>query len=119
MTPKWLWPAVLGLLAAINPSVAKGIWSFERLKSTGNQKVARRVKDIEAGNQTRKDMLGQLLEIVWDRGEKVDWSVKDVEQEGFAAMLVTMLQPARSVPRRPTVADFRLGSPAMTLSPCI
>jgi hypothetical protein len=44
------------------------------------------MKAVENGEETRKDMLGKMLSIVWEKGEKYDWSVQDVEQECFVAM---------------------------------
>ena len=60
--------------------------NFRRVKIVRKQVVANRMKTEENRTETRTDMLGKMLNIVWEKGEKYDWSVQDVEQECFVAM---------------------------------
>ncbi|KAF2229156.1 cytochrome P450 [Viridothelium virens] len=83
MAPTWFKPFMMWMLAV--PSIARGVRNMEGAKEAGQRKVADRIRKIEGGQQTREDMLGKLLNYVWDKGEKVDWTVQDVEQECFVA----------------------------------
>jgi hypothetical protein len=84
MAPTWLKPFMVWMIAI--PNIARGVMNFQKVKVTGRKVVADRMKAVENGEETRKDMLGKMLSIVWEKGEKYDWSVQDVEQECFVAM---------------------------------
>ncbi|KAL9087907.1 MAG: hypothetical protein Q9165_006469 [Trypethelium subeluteriae] len=83
--PSWFKPFMMWMLAV--PSIARGIKNMKRAKVEGQKKVADRISEVERGQHTRGDMLGKLLSYVWEKGEKVDWTVQDVEQECFVAMV--------------------------------
>ena len=84
MAPSWLRPFMVWMLAI--PNIARGVMNMQKVKVTGKKVVADRMRQVESQEETRKDMLGKMLNIVWEKGEKYDWSVQDVEQECFVAM---------------------------------
>jgi hypothetical protein len=84
MAPTWLNPFMVWMLAI--PSIARGVMNFRKVKSVGKKVVAERLKAVQNHAETRTDMLGKMLSIVWEKGEKYDWSVEDVEQECMVAM---------------------------------
>ncbi|KAF2685873.1 cytochrome P450 [Lentithecium fluviatile CBS 122367] len=85
MAPTWLKPFMWWMLAI--PNIARGVMNFQKVKVTGKKVVADRMRAVENQAETRTDMLGKMLNIVWEKGEKYDWSVQDVEQECFVAMV--------------------------------
>ncbi|KAI9719365.1 MAG: hypothetical protein M1828_006266 [Chrysothrix sp. TS-e1954] len=85
MAPPWLRPVMVWMLAI--PNIARGVINMQKVKKTGQRVVANRMREVENQQQTRKDMLGKMLQIVYEKGEKSDWSVQDVEQECFVAMV--------------------------------
>ncbi|TVY21774.1 Cytochrome P450 monooxygenase gsfF [Lachnellula arida] len=86
MAPVWAKPFMMWMLAI--PNIARGIMNFQKVKVTGKKLVADRMKTMENQDKSgRNDMLGKMLSIVWEKGERVDWTVLDVEQECFVAMV--------------------------------
>ena len=84
VAPTWLTPFMVWMLAI--PNIARGVMNMQKVKVTGKKVVADRMREVESQEQTRKDMLGKMLSIVWENDEKYDWTVQDVEQECFVAM---------------------------------
>jgi hypothetical protein len=84
MAPAWMRPCMVWMLAI--PNIMRGVMSMQKVKVMGKKIVADRMREVENQQPTRQDMLGKMLNIVWEKGEKVDWSVEDVEQECFVAM---------------------------------
>ena len=84
MAPPWFKPLLVSMMAI--PSIARGVINMQRMKAKGKKMVADRMKQVQSGTQTRKDMLGKLLRISWEKGDKYDWTVQDVEQECLVAM---------------------------------
>jgi hypothetical protein len=84
MAPSWLNPFMVWMLAI--PSIARGVMNFRKVKAVGKKVVAERLRAVQSHAETRTDMLGKMLKIVWEKGEKYDWSVEDVEQECMVAM---------------------------------
>jgi hypothetical protein len=48
--------------------------------------VAQRSDTLRAGTETREDMLAQLFEVLYTKGDKIDYSVQDIEQEAYSAL---------------------------------
>jgi hypothetical protein len=84
MAPAWFRPLMVWMLAI--PNIAKGVMNFQKVKVTGKKVVGDRLRAMQNQESLRTDMLGKMLNIVWEKGEKYDWSVEDVQQECMVAM---------------------------------
>ena len=83
MAPAWMRPLLMSMLAV--PSIASALKNIGKVKATGKKQVAERLSEVEDGKETRGDILGKLVQIVQNKGQKVDWTTQDVEQECFTA----------------------------------
>jgi hypothetical protein len=84
MAPPWMRPLMVWMIAI--PNIARGVMYFRKIQIKGRNIVARRLKEIQDYQVTRPDMVGKMLQVVATKGEKMDWTTKDVEQECFVAM---------------------------------
>ena len=84
MAPPWMRPLMVWMLAV--PNIARGVRYFGEVKTKSRKIIIDRLKQIENQEETRPDMVGKLLGVVFEKGEKVDWTREDVEQECFVAM---------------------------------
>lgn len=95
MAPPWSRPLMMWMLAI--PNIARGIMYFKAVMTKGREIVTNRLREIENQQKTRPDMVGKMLQVVVEKGLKVDWTTKDVEQECFVAMYVPLYHSQNKV----------------------
>jgi len=84
MAPPWMRPLMVWMLAI--PNIARGVMYFQAVKIKSRKIISDRLSEIENQKETRPDMVGKMLRVVSEKGDKVDWTREDVEQECFVAM---------------------------------
>lgn len=86
----WYSRGLILLLAFFHPMVRKGLKCMNHMTDAARECVGKRVNDegqiIEEAE--RRDMLQQLLDIVYTKGEKVDFRVGEVQLEAWGALFV-------------------------------
>ncbi|EOA91723.1 uncharacterized protein SETTUDRAFT_152774 [Exserohilum turcica Et28A] len=79
-------PLVMGSAIAI-PVVFKALKALESIRNAAVIATKKRVKEVEDGKVPRNDMLQQLFDIVQEKGEKANFSGREVTLEAYVAML--------------------------------
>lgn len=78
-------PLVMGSAIAI-PVVFKALKALESIRNAAVIATKKRVKEVEDGKVPRNDMLQQLFDIVQEKGEKANFSGREVTLEAYVAM---------------------------------
>lgn len=68
------------------PSVRRHMTVMQNMVKIAKQSVAERQRNIKGGKPTRQDLLGKILAIYYERGEKENYLLEDVEVESFTAL---------------------------------
>lgn len=85
IAPSYLRPLISAMMAVV-PAVAAAAKSLESIRTAALAAVGGRMKSIQEGTPQRGDMMNQLFDIVHDKGEKVDFSHREVALESYSAM---------------------------------
>lgn len=86
IAPTYLRPLVL-TSAILSPAARRALKAVDRVAVAARSCVAgRRAKTVGDDGSTPHDLLHQLLGIVQDKGEKVDFGVGEVEYEVYTAL---------------------------------
>lgn len=85
VAPLHLRPIIGGFMAIV-PSAVAAAKALEKIGTAAIAAVGGRMKSIEEGNPQRGDMMSQLFDIVHEKGEKVNFSHREVTLESFSAM---------------------------------
>ncbi|KAK6369088.1 hypothetical protein LTR64_007248 [Lithohypha guttulata] len=87
LAPQYYRPFIF-MSSALSSTVRKALKSFDVITNAAKECVARRV-DNEAKvveEAKRNDIMQQLLDIVHEKGDKVDFKIGEVQFEAFAAL---------------------------------
>jgi hypothetical protein len=83
-------PLVRGLIMGtfrLSSTARRGLKGMNHIIETARTSVDNRVSAVTApGKPERKDILHNLLSIVYSKGEKLDFGIEDVKNEAFAAL---------------------------------
>ncbi|KAJ6086421.1 cytochrome P450, partial [Penicillium canescens] len=83
-------PLVRGLimgLFTLSSTARKGLKGMNHIIETARTSVDDRVSAVSTpGKQERRDLLHNLLTIVYSKGDKLDFGIEDVKNEAFAAL---------------------------------
>jgi hypothetical protein len=85
IAPTYLRPFVMASFLFM-PAAMKAGSSFKRFAKVADEASQKRVQEMEAGQVHRGDMLQQLLDITWEKGEKLNFGRRQVVMEGAVAM---------------------------------
>ncbi|KAJ5318481.1 cytochrome P450 [Penicillium atrosanguineum] len=77
---------IMGLFT-LSSTARKGLKGMNHIIETARKSVDNRASAVgAAGKQERKDILHNLLAIVYSKGDRLDFSIEDVKNEAFAAL---------------------------------
>ncbi|KAJ4294347.1 hypothetical protein N0V90_008037 [Kalmusia sp. IMI 367209] len=85
VTPTYMRPFV-GPVALFIPKLLKAIMAFDGIRVTALKELDDAVKRSEEDTAKRNDFMSQFLSIVHDRGEKVNFTIKEVSSEAWVAV---------------------------------
>ncbi|OAL00128.1 cytochrome P450 [Phaeosphaeriaceae sp. SRC1lsM3a] len=85
IAPRHLRPFI-GALMAIVPAAVAAAKSLDSIRTAALAAVGGRMKSIRDGSSQRGDMMSQLFDIVHEKGEKVNFSHREVTLESYSAM---------------------------------
>jgi hypothetical protein len=70
------------------PAGLKAVRAIDGIRKAAIAATANRIQDIDQGNAHQDDMLLQLLDIVREKGEKMNFSRSEATLEAYTAMQV-------------------------------
>lgn len=85
VTPTYMRPLV-GLAAPLIPKLFKAIMAFDGIRVTALRELKNAISRTEEATSKRPDFMSQLLSIVHERGEKVNFTTKEVSSEAWVAV---------------------------------
>jgi hypothetical protein len=83
--PSYLRPLIM-TSAIFIPAALKAVKAIDGIRKAAVAAAGKRMKSIEDGAAARHDMLQQLFDIVREKGEKVNFSSREVTLEAYVAM---------------------------------
>lgn len=85
VAPTYLRPLILGSAIFI-PAAFRAVKSIDGIRKAAVIATAKRLKENQDGVEHRNDMLQQLFDIVEQKGDEANFSVKEATLEAFVAM---------------------------------
>jgi hypothetical protein len=85
VSPSYMRPFIMGA-AVLNPSTLQAVKHVGGITTAALHHTAQRRKDNEEENLQRNDLLSQLFRIERERGEKADFTHKEIALESWAGM---------------------------------
>lgn len=85
VSPAYMRPFIMGA-AVLNPSTLKAVKAVGGITNAALENTARRRKDSAEENLQRNDLLSQLFRIERERGEKIDFTHKEIALESWVGM---------------------------------
>jgi hypothetical protein len=85
VTPYYMRPFLL-LVAVCIPRLLKAVLAIEDIKKTAIRETRTAMERALEVTEKRPDVLSQLLAIVQDRGEKVNYTHKEITSDLWVAM---------------------------------
>lgn len=85
IAPRNLRPFISALMAVV-PAAVAAAKSLDSIRTAALAAVGGRMKGIQDGIPQRGDMMSQLFDIVHEKGEKVNFSHREVTLESYSAM---------------------------------
>jgi hypothetical protein len=88
IAPTYLRP-IITTSSILYPAGLKAVRAIDSIRKVAIAATLNRIKDIDQGNAHQNDMLRQLLHIVREKEDKVNFTRSEATLEAHTAMLVT------------------------------
>ena len=85
VSPSYMRAFIMGA-AVLNPATFKAVKAIGGITSNALEHTARRRKDSAEENLQRDDLLSQLFRIERERGEKIDFTHREIALESWVGM---------------------------------
>lgn len=116
VSPSYIRP-LLQLSGIAIPGVLKAVKALDGILQASFQASGKRKNDLDNGVVHRSDLLQQLFDIVREKGEKVNFSTKEVTLESYVALYVSVFVDAKTLLIMPpgSLVQILLLSPSVPL----